>query len=308
MYILKIMSKLKIIAGPCSVDEQNIEEIYQISELTINGKKAISGTRVVGLKSRTVLNPTGEGMGLDGPVLIENNEILTRGGSIKDMKTPPSITYVGQIMEKTDMLVATEIMMPHLQLPHFEKLVPAGRLMPWNSSVDQLGWHVHQMAEYCRNNGWNIGIKNGKWVGTDVIEAETEDHPGGTPIEKTWGGLAKYAGDLDGDIILIQRGVDVPEKGDHRNLPIHNIAKRVKREAGNVKLYFDPSHAYGPVLKDNIVDATIEAMKMQYEDESYIYDGILIETGTSSTDTGQHISIEELKHLVGELSTFRELA
>lgn len=302
------MSKLKIIAGPCSVDEQNVEEIYQIAEISVNGRRAISGTRIVGLKSRTELNPTGEGMGMDGKVLITNNAILTRGGSKDDLQTPPSIKFVHDIISKTNMLVATEIMMPHLQLPHFEGIAPAQRLLPWNPSVNQLGWQVHQMAEYCRQNNWHIGLKNGKWVGADVVAAESENHPGGTPIEKTWGGLAKYAGELKGDIVLIQRGVDVPEKGDHRNLPIHNIAKRVKKDAGNVKLYFDPSHAYGPTLKESIVEATIVAMKMQYEDGNYVYDGILIETGTSSTDTGQHISIQELETLVGELSLFRELA
>jgi 3-deoxy-D-arabino-heptulosonate 7-phosphate (DAHP) synthase len=38
-----------------------------------------------------------------------------------------------------------------------------------------------------------------------------------------------------------------------------------------------------------------------------LYDGILIEAGTSKTDSEQHISIKELKELVKELSKFRKI-
>ena len=45
------MQKVQIIAGPCSVDNQNIEQIYEILEIP-----EIFGTRVIGLKSRTALD------------------------------------------------------------------------------------------------------------------------------------------------------------------------------------------------------------------------------------------------------------
>ncbi len=63
-------SKLQIIAGPCSVDERNLPQIKQIGALKITNQdgqtqKAISGARVVGLKSRTKLDPENEWIGLD---------------------------------------------------------------------------------------------------------------------------------------------------------------------------------------------------------------------------------------------------
>ena len=118
----------------------------------------------------------------------------------------------------------------------------------------------------------------------------------------------KYAGsDMREKIILIHRGVDVSEKGDHRNIPVHNLAKRVKQKTG-ATLYFDPSHAYGPKMKEHIVPEVLKAMNLRALDGSYLYDGILIEVGTSKTDTGQHITLDELKKMVLELALFRNLA
>jgi len=59
-----------IIAGPCSVDENNISELYQIANITAKNQKgkikqAIFGARIVGLKSRTALHQNGVGMGID---------------------------------------------------------------------------------------------------------------------------------------------------------------------------------------------------------------------------------------------------
>ena len=58
-------SPITIIAGPCSVDRDNLSEIYEISTIEAKGKRAIAGTRVVGLKSRTGLDQSGAGMGMD---------------------------------------------------------------------------------------------------------------------------------------------------------------------------------------------------------------------------------------------------
>ncbi len=303
---------LTIIAGPCSIDDNNIKEIHEISEIEVTnreGKKqrAIAGTRVVGLKSRTELDASGSGMGMDYAAYKKNSEILLEGGSIRDFEIMPSALIAEEIARKTDMIIATEVMNPVIQLPAFETRVGRGKLMPWNPSVNQLGWQIETMAAFARKNGWHIGIKNGKWIGDHLETADHHEYAGRTTMEKTWSGLVKYVQNIDHDIVLIHRGVDVPGKGNFRNAPVHHIAKRVKKDT-NVKLFFDPSHSFGPKLRDHIVEAVINAMEMKTEDDEYLYDGVLIETGTSSTDTEQHITVDELRFLTKQLAKKRDLA
>ncbi len=304
--------QLTIIAGPCSIDNKNIDEIHQIAEMTVmnrDGKKqrALAGTRVVGIKSRTELDGTGQGMGIDYEVFKRNLDALIGGGCIRDLEVAPSVLIAEEIQKKTNMLIATEIMAPLIQLPNYEGRIPSGKLMPWNPAVEQLGWPIQQMAEYCRKNGWHVGIKNGKWVGDHIHTSNTEDFEGQTTMEKTWVGLTKYVGDLNGgSTVLIHRGVDVPDKGQYRNAPVHNLAGRAKKASG-AKLYFDPSHAFGPKMRGHIVYAVVDAMKIKISEDEYLYDGILIETGTSSTDTEQHITIDELHILVDKIATLRDL-
>lgn len=302
---------LTIIAGPCSIDENNLSEVYDIADISVtnsNGKteKAIFGTRIVGMKSRTELNTSGSGMGIDFPVYMENLTMLSSGGCVRDLKVPPSVLMAEEVFKKTGMLIATEVMTPMIQLPQYEGRIPKNMLMPWNPAVEQLGWPIMQMGAITRKNGWNVGLKNGKWVGEHVRTANTEDYEGATTMEKTWAGLVTYLGEQSGDIILIHRGVDVPDKGDYRNAPVHNIAKRAKKATG-CKLYFDPSHAHGPKMRQHITYAVIDAMELKMEDGSYLYDGILVETGTSATDTEQHITVDELKTLVTEIAKFRTI-
>lgn len=300
-----------IIAGPCSVDENNIKEIREISEIEVrnrDGKKqrAIGGTRIVGLKSRTELDSSGNGMGMDYDAYKKNIEIIMNGGGIKDLEILPSAYIAEEIVNETGMIVATEVMNPIVQLPSFEGKVGKGKFLPWNPAVNQLGWHVEQTALFAKRNGWHIGLKNGKWIGDHLHIADDENYAGKTTMEKTWIGLTRYIQDIEGDIILIHRGVDVPGKGDFRSAVVHNIARRVKKETG-AKLYFDPSHSYGPKLRSHIVGAVVEAMRMKISTNEYLYDGALIEVGTSATDTEQHISIQELKELVSVLASFRDL-
>ncbi len=304
-------TKITIIAGPCSVDDNNIKEIMQISEIEVRSRKgkkqrAIAGTRVVGLKSRTELDLDGIGMGMDFQAYKKNSEILLAGGNIKDFEVLPSAYVAKDISDKTDMIIATEIMNPIIQMPSYVGRIGAGKLIPWNPAVNQLGWQIEQMAAFAKRNGWHIGIKNGKWIGDHLHTANTDEYPGKTTMEKTWVGMVKYAAGIDQDIILIHRGVDVPGKVNFRNAPVHSIAKRVKKDT-KVKLFFDPSHSYGPKMRDHIVDAVIAAMKMKTEKDEYLYDGVLIETGTSTTDTDQHITVLELQKLARELARFRDL-
>jgi len=63
----------------------------------------------------------------------------------------------------------------------------------------------------------------------------------------------------------------------------------------------------GPKLQDKIVDGTLDAMRMMFSEDEYLYDGILIEAGSSKTDSGQHITHIELQRLVNELSKFRNI-
>lgn len=304
-------SSVTIIAGPCSVDEQNVKEIRGISEIEVKNRsgvvqKAVAGTRIVGLKSRTELEGTGDGMGIDYEAYRKNLEIIMSGGGISDLEVLPSAFIAEEIVKETGMMIASEIMNPIIQLPSFEGRVGAGKFMPWNPSVNQLGWHVEQTALFTKRNGWKIGLKNGKWIGDHLETSDHEEYKGKTTMEKTWSGLVKYIGEHDADIVLIHRGVDVPGKGDFRSAVVHNIAARVKRETG-AKLFFDPSHSYGPKLRSHIVGAVAEAMKMKISPDEYLYDGALIETGTSSTDTEQHITVQELRELVSVLAITRDL-
>jgi 3-deoxy-D-arabino-heptulosonate 7-phosphate (DAHP) synthase len=60
-------------------------------------------------------------------------------------------------------------------------------------------------------------------------------------------------------------------------------------------------------MREKILPATLKAMKIKIDENEFLYDGILIEAGTSKTDSEQHISIKELKELVKELSKFRKI-
>ncbi len=298
-----INCQLKIIAGPCSVDEDNLKEIWQIADLKVNGYPAVFGTRVVGLKSRTIYHQKGEGMGIDFES-FKKNLFSTLAESSKKYSYP-SVKIAKEIVKKTHLIVATEVMEPVLQLPFYEKKVFQGRLFIWNPAVNQLGWPILIMGELAKKNNWWIGLKNPKWVGENLKTADLPSFTKMTTMEKTWEGLVTYSSYKE-KTVLIHRGVDVAEKGDYRNAPVHQIAKRVKQRTG-CQLFFDPSHSYGPKLRGDIVKATIEAMKMMASDKEFLYDGILIEVGTSKTDTEQHISLEELKFLVNQLARFRVL-
>lgn len=299
---------IKIIAGPCSVDKSNEHQLLEIADISImnsqqKAQKAIWGLRVVGLKSRTSMDITGNGMGIDFKAYLQNTKIITSGKTTDDLSILPSINIACNIIKKTGLVVATEIMDPLVQLPVYEKVVPKGKLFIWNPAVNQLGYQMHLMGIYAERNGWFIGIKNGKWFGESVDS-------GVNIMEKNWIGQISFATQnnifpIHNKVAMIQRGVDVKDKGMFRYLPIHESAKKIKN-MNKVKIFFDPSHSLGPQLRDRIVEETIAAMKLKSDDEHYLYDGILIEVGNSTTDTDQHITVEELKILCSELSKFRK--
>ena len=101
---------LEIIAGPCSITPENAEEIIrEIAPITTpDGKRAIYGTRVVGLKSRTALISDGKGMGIDFEII---NQMLYQPEAERTQKSLPSIELAEKITKKTGLLIAAEIML-----------------------------------------------------------------------------------------------------------------------------------------------------------------------------------------------------
>ncbi len=302
-------TSVTIIAGPCSISEDNQEQLFDIAQITISTPsrgvhQPIWGLRVVGLKSRTSLDLSGNGMGIDFPVYQRNIDRFMKGESHDTFEVPPSVRVAEKIFQKTNMLVATEVVDPMIQIPPFVGIAPAKRLLLWNPAVNQLGHPMFTMGQYAIKNNWYVGIKNGKWLG-DIPNS------GMSSMEKCWAGLSTYAmgGDLTSNnhlLAMIHRGVDVANKGEYRNLPVHDAAQRIKENV-SVKLFFDPSHSFGPLLRDSIVDETVKALGLKTKDDEYLYDGLLIEVGESVTDTGQHITIPELTELCQRISEFRDI-
>ncbi len=301
--------KVTIIAGPCSVNENNIHQLYEIADIQIQNRegklqKAIWGIRTVGLKSRSSMNATGEGMGFDFAHYMHNVRLVASKSSFDSLKTTRSIEIAKKLIEDTGVVAATEVMDPLVQLPVYEREIPKGKLFIWNPAVNQLGFQMYAMGIYATRNNWFIGVKNGKWLGS-----APEDQF--NIMEKNWAGQISFATedghfDIKNRIAMIQRGVDIAGKGGFRNLPVHNSAEKVKAKTGT-KMFFDPSHTYGPILRDQIVSATVDAMKLRVADGAYLYDGILIEVGDSTTDTAQHVTVDELREICEQIAEFRDL-
>ncbi len=298
---------LEIIAGPCSITPENAEEIIrEIAPITTpDGNRAIYGTRVVGLKSRTGMTSDGKGMGIDFDMI---HDVFDMSRAERNQRVLPSQLIAEKIVKETGMIIATEIMIPHLQLPFFENSeILKNNMMIWNPAVEQLGWNMHEMSHYAIRNNWELGLKHGKFLGKEHLHvANHPDYEGETSLEKTVIGMATFTNGKQDDLIIIHRGVDVPGRGNYRNALVHEVMKRLKSKVPGCRLYFDPSHSFGPKMRNHIVSGIIEAMKIKVE-EKFLYDGILIEAGTSPTDADQHITISELNGLVQELSKFRKL-
>jgi hypothetical protein len=252
-----------------------------------------------------MLNTDGKGMGIDFHVI---KECLTLSTNKRKKLILPSAEIAERIIRETGLLIASEIMLPHIQLPFFAaKESLQGQMLVWNPSVEQLGWPLLEMSMYAVKNDWQIGIKHSKFLGKDPLEiANNPDYSGETSLEKTLLGLTTFITKREGNFVLIHRGVDVPAKGNFRNALVHEVMKRIKLRVPEARIFFDPSHSYGPKMRHKIIEGVIEAMQIKVKND-LLYDGILIEAGTSPTDTDQHITIKELQYIVDELSIFRNL-
>jgi 3-deoxy-D-arabino-heptulosonate 7-phosphate (DAHP) synthase len=300
---------ISIIAGPCSVNEDNFHELFQLASMEVKnskgtGQRAISGIRVVGLKSRTYYTPDGKDLGIDYSTYLHNLSVYQQGGGIKDFIMMPGIQMAKQVAEETGLLVATEIVSPLIQVPLYERSLKENDMLLWNPAVSQIGWHFLEMAQFIKNTNWKLGLKNPKWQGKEKYDAATLIEL--SSMEKAWLGLSSYVGGFKERVVFIHRGVSIAESGMYRNMPLHESAKKIKKITGR-KIYFDPSHSFGSKLRDKIVDGTLDTMKMMFSPDEYLYDGILIEAGSSRTDSGQHITHIELQRLVNELSKFRNI-
>jgi hypothetical protein len=301
-----ISSSFEVTAGPCSINELSERELIELASLEVEGKKVISNFRAVGLKSRTENDSTGKGMGMDYEVVRHNMQVLARSGSTAGFDMLPSMELAAKIIAQTNMIAASEIMVASVQLPMALQALPKGMFRPWNPSVDQLGWHEMEMAAYAEQGNWDIMLKNGKWLGESLEDLRDLDKL--TGVEKSWHGLATYAGDVSGHVMFINRGIDIPQKGDYRNLPVHEMAMKAKLFTGK-KVLYDPSHTNGPKRRDQIVDDMIFVAGLKMPDtEEFVYDGVMVECLTSETDTLQHITLPELHYALNRISEIRDLA
>lgn len=298
-------SKVKIIAGPCSINKENISDIYKLVEIKINNISPLWGVRVVGLKSRTNFKKDKNKIGIDVDDYLNVLINFKEKGKIELKNNLPSINLAKEIYKNTNLLIATEIVDSLIQPLFYEGVIPENKLLLWNPAVNQLGWSIFSMAQFIKKNKWFLGIKNPKWLGDYLKDVDNLNNDKITTAEKTWEGLVSYASLNKRRIILVHRGFDIPEKKDFRNFPAHHLALKVKKRIG-CKMFFDPSHSYGPKMKESIVEETVKALKIKISENEYLYDGILIEVGKSKTDAEQHISIEEFKELCFRLNEFRD--
>lgn len=304
---------IEIIAGKCGFNLNHLDEEYKMAEIQVsNGKggmmQALSAERCVGAKSRTKLALTPEGKGKGMGVDFDFIWAELHDGPTDEL--PPSVRWAKEFVKETGIGIAAEIMIPHLQLPHYEKAIPKGMFFPWNPSNDQLAWHIAEIAIAAQRNRWAIGLKNGKWLGSPYGDAIRPGNEKMTSMESTWHGLYSYASPFlsDENIVFIHRGVDIPEKEDNRNAVVDEAVQRIAKNLPKVKRGLDLSHSLGENKRHLIVENMIEAMKMTvHNSNEYLYQFILIEVGTSETDTKQHISVDELRDLVREISKFRRL-
>lgn len=308
-----------IAAGPCSASPENEHVIWELAR-----QNNVAAVRVVGLKSRTAMTPDAF-MGWDAGASLNNMQTLADNlqaiqngnlAEIKPMEIPDSITLARKIAEDTGVLVATETMDASLQIPLYNEHMPSGSMVFWTPSINGIGWLPYAIQAQIGQNGHGIGIKNVKVGGDNSLSDLQNNADLDSELAKTWSGQAAYARSVNpNNVVLIHRGISVAGKGKFRNAPVHAAAQKVKVDT-NLPMLYDPSHIHGPKSRDNIVQDTIEAMQMTYLDTStsreiFLYNGMLLEVvddpSNVQTDSGQHITLEEMHQIQKEVSRHRNL-
>ena len=110
---------VKIIAGPCSINKNNVKEMYEIASINKPNHKVIEGLRVVGLKLRTELKHSAEYMGIDFDVDLKLCYDLINGV----YSLAPNTTYLSAeiakdvIAKQGELKIASEIVDPFSQIP-----------------------------------------------------------------------------------------------------------------------------------------------------------------------------------------------
>ena len=118
-------SELRIFAGPDSLDDFNIDEVYEIAEMKAKGKQAVYGARTVGLKSRTnfdKVNSEAGFMGYDFDAIMKNFDIFGKGGNADDLTPLPTVEMAAKLYKDTGLIPSTEIMLPAIQLACIKKI------------------------------------------------------------------------------------------------------------------------------------------------------------------------------------------
>ena len=328
---------IKIITGPCQTsDRWGVDYLKSLATMQVtnpNGVQiqAIAGGRLCTIKSRTELNPTDRersGMGIDFSVWEEFSKQVIQ--AIKNSEKPPPlpITRGGQWAEEIQnntggMPLAFEAM------DWMHAMLMMGHMLPgtgtaWSPSVLTLGHSIQTLSEVVGDRGGTLGIKGPKFYPAALPRC-IEDGP--TLMEATWVGLGMYAlgaTQIPKEILLIERGRDVPNKGNWRNIPDHNSARLAKQmlqrkvnDAGlssqtQISMAYDPSHTNGPKRVEFIVEDSINAAGQMDLNGEPLYEVILVESKEKKapaplSDAGQHISGEQIQDIIDGIARFRPI-
>lgn len=306
---------LQVIGGHCSFSNEpgQLEELHAIANIQVptpdgTHQRGVHSVRFVTLKSCT--NASNPGIGMDAQAV---DYIITHPDQ-KESIDLPGIKMSAQFAKEEGVGIGAEIMIPHIQMPQYERhLAGKASLFPWIPSSVILGWVAREMDFWCQRTGGTLGIKNPKWLGSTLPKAEDSSSDILTSMQRSWDGMETFT-NTKTDTVFINRGVDVPEKGTHRNAITHEIARRIKRSKPHRRMGIDLNHACGPNHRDEIAPLLVQALLMTVDGTPLnrggipLYDVLLAEVGTTSiTDSGQHMSIPEFSDLLTEVSKHRPL-
>jgi len=327
-----------IITGPCQTsDRHGVDYLKSLSTMRVTNPGgiqvcAIAGERLCTIKSRTDLNPADaarSGMGVDFPIWEAFSKqvinMIRNNGALLQKPVMQGALWAKEIQDSTGgMPIAFEAMDWMHAMLMMDHILP-GTAIPWSPSVKTSGHEMETLSEVVGEHGSVLGIKGPKFY-PELLPRRIEDGP--TSMENTWTGLGMYALGatcIPKTIMLIERGRDVPNKGDWRNMPDHNSARMAKQmlqkkieDAGLagevlVTMAYDPSHTNGPKRVSCIVEDAIDAARqMDITGKEPLYNMLLIESKDKAappplSDAGQHITGEQVQDIADGIAQFRPI-